>query len=48
MFQLQLLVYGRTDEPCKTCGTPLTKQLLVEEGLIFVENVKNNGSKIVG
>ncbi|MDQ0224633.1 DNA-formamidopyrimidine glycosylase [Metabacillus niabensis] len=35
MFQLQLLVYGRTDEPCKTCGTPLTKTVVGGRGTHF-------------
>jgi formamidopyrimidine-DNA glycosylase len=30
LFQLELLVYGRTGEPCFRCGTPITR--LVQAG----------------
>jgi formamidopyrimidine-DNA glycosylase len=32
MFQLQLLVYGRKNEPCKVCGTPLEKTVVGGRG----------------
>lgn len=37
MFQLQLFVYGRKDEPCKKCGTPLTKTVVGGRGTHFCE-----------
>ncbi|MGM0874868.1 MAG: DNA-formamidopyrimidine glycosylase [Bacillota bacterium] len=38
MFQLQLFVYGRTSEPCKICGTILTKSVVGGRGTHFCEN----------
>ncbi|MDQ0231007.1 DNA-formamidopyrimidine glycosylase [Metabacillus malikii] len=38
MFQLQLFVYGRTEEPCKKCGTPLTKTVVGGRGTHFCHN----------
>ncbi|MBT2681928.1 DNA-formamidopyrimidine glycosylase [Bacillus sp. ISL-35] len=35
MFQLQLLVYGRKNEPCKVCGTPLEKTVVGGRGTHF-------------
>ncbi|OAS88818.1 DNA-formamidopyrimidine glycosylase [Metabacillus litoralis] len=35
MFQLQLFVYGRTNEPCKKCGTTLTKSVVGGRGTHF-------------
>lgn len=35
MFQLQLFVYGRNNEPCKKCGTPLTKSVVGGRGTHF-------------
>ncbi|WP_226667078.1 DNA-formamidopyrimidine glycosylase [Metabacillus litoralis] len=35
MFQLQLFVYGRTNEPCKRCETPLTKTVVGGRGTHF-------------
>ena len=35
MFQLQLYVYGRKDEPCKVCGTPLQKTVVGGRGTHF-------------
>jgi formamidopyrimidine-DNA glycosylase len=35
MFQLQLFVYGRKDEPCKVCGTPLQKTVVGGRGTHF-------------
>lgn len=32
MFQLQLFVYGRKNEPCKVCGTPLEKTVVGGRG----------------
>jgi formamidopyrimidine-DNA glycosylase len=32
MFQLQLFVYGRKNEPCKNCGTPLEKTVVGGRG----------------
>ncbi|MBD1380084.1 DNA-formamidopyrimidine glycosylase [Metabacillus arenae] len=32
MFQLQLFVYGRTNEPCKNCGSILTKTVVGGRG----------------
>jgi formamidopyrimidine-DNA glycosylase len=32
MFQLQLYVYGRKNEPCKVCGTPLEKTVVGGRG----------------
>lgn len=32
MFQLELFVYGRKDEPCKRCGTPLEKLVVGGRG----------------
>jgi formamidopyrimidine-DNA glycosylase len=41
MFQLQLLlqlfVYGRTNEPCKKCGTTLTKSVVGGRGTHFCD-----------
>jgi formamidopyrimidine-DNA glycosylase len=37
MFQLQLFVYGRTNEPCKKCGTILTKSVVGGRGTHFCE-----------
>lgn len=37
MFQLQLFVYGRTSEPCKICGTILTKSVVGGRGTHFCE-----------
>ncbi|MBO1514254.1 DNA-formamidopyrimidine glycosylase [Metabacillus bambusae] len=37
MFQLQLFVYGRTNEPCKKCGTILTKTVVGGRGTHFCE-----------
>ncbi|PGT91246.1 DNA-formamidopyrimidine glycosylase [Bacillus sp. AFS040349] len=37
MFQLQLYVYGRTNEPCKTCGKTLTKTVVSGRGTHFCE-----------
>lgn len=35
MFQLQLYVYGRKNEPCKVCGTPLEKTVVGGRGTHF-------------
>lgn len=35
MFQLQLFVYGRKNEPCKVCGTPLEKIVVGGRGTHF-------------
>ena len=35
MFQLQLNVYGRKNEPCKICGTPLQKTVVGGRGTHF-------------
>lgn len=37
MFQLQLFVYGRTNEPCKKCGETLTKTVVGGRGTHFCE-----------
>ena len=37
MFQLELLVYGRKDEPCKKCGTNITKTVVAGRGTHFCE-----------
>ncbi|WP_338788952.1 DNA-formamidopyrimidine glycosylase [Metabacillus sp. FJAT-53654] len=37
MFQLQLFVYGRTNEPCKKCGTTLTKSVVGGRGTHFCD-----------
>jgi formamidopyrimidine-DNA glycosylase len=37
MFQLELFVYGRTNEPCKMCGTILTKSVVGGRGTHFCE-----------
>jgi formamidopyrimidine-DNA glycosylase len=37
MFQLQLFVYGRTDEPCKKCGTILTRTVVGGRGTHYCE-----------
>lgn len=37
MFQLHLFVYGRTNEPCKKCGTVLTKSVVGGRGTHFCE-----------
>ncbi|HZH60052.1 MAG TPA: DNA-formamidopyrimidine glycosylase [Metabacillus sp.] len=38
MFQLQLYVYGRTNEPCKKCGKILTKTVVGGRGTHFCSN----------
>ncbi|KKI91748.1 hypothetical protein WQ54_13000 [Bacillus sp. SA1-12] len=38
MFQLQLFVYGRTNEPCKQCGTNLIKTVVGGRGTHYCEN----------
>lgn len=35
LFQLQLYVYGRKNEPCKVCGTPLQKSVVGGRGTHF-------------
>jgi formamidopyrimidine-DNA glycosylase len=35
MFQLQLFVYGRKNEPCQVCGTPLEKTVVGGRGTHF-------------
>lgn len=37
MFQLQLFVYGRTEEPCKKCGTILTRTVVGGRGTHYCE-----------
>lgn len=37
MFQLELYVYGRKNEPCKKCGTILTKTIVGGRGTHFCE-----------
>ncbi len=37
MFQLQLNVYGRTNEPCKKCGEVLTKTVVGGRGTHYCE-----------
>jgi formamidopyrimidine-DNA glycosylase len=32
MFQLELFVYGREDEPCRKCGTPISKKVVGGRG----------------
>lgn len=34
-FQLQLFVYGRKEEPCKTCGSPISKIVVGGRGTHF-------------
>ncbi|MRX71763.1 DNA-formamidopyrimidine glycosylase [Bacillus lacus] len=38
MFQLELFVYGRKGEPCKTCGTPLEKSVVGGRGTHYCTN----------
>lgn len=35
MFQLKLFVYGRKDEPCKKCGSPIEKTVVGGRGMHF-------------
>ena len=35
MFQLKLFVYGRKDEPCKKCGSPIEKTVVGGRGTHF-------------
>jgi len=35
MFQLKLFVYGRKDEPCKKCGSPIEKSVVGGRGTHF-------------
>ncbi|MCY7969298.1 DNA-formamidopyrimidine glycosylase [Bacillus haynesii] len=35
MFQLKLFVYGRNDEPCKKCGSPIEKTVVGGRGTHF-------------
>lgn len=34
-FQMDLMVYGKTDEPCPRCGTPITKIQVGQRGTHF-------------
>jgi formamidopyrimidine-DNA glycosylase len=38
MFQLELFVYGRTNEPCKVCGKTLIKTAVGGRGTHYCEN----------
>lgn len=38
MFQNQLFVYGRTNEPCTKCGVPLTKTVVGGRGTHYCTN----------
>jgi formamidopyrimidine-DNA glycosylase len=38
MFQLELYVYGRKDEPCKKCGYPLKKIVVGGRGTHYCQN----------
>lgn len=38
MFQLELFVYGRRGEACKTCGTPLERIIVGGRGTVFCPN----------
>ncbi|MCS1351593.1 DNA-formamidopyrimidine glycosylase [Mechercharimyces sp. CAU 1602] len=38
MFQLQIQVYGRKEEPCYQCGTPITRTVVAGRGTHYCSN----------
>ena len=46
MFQLKHYVYGKKDEPCKSCGTMISKIVVGGRGTHFAPAAKNHKLKL--